>query len=224
MLNSIRGMLAAAIVLGCAASLARADDKDDIKDSIKKLATALKEGDSSTAKKYVDDTENSQKMVESLAKLAHAAQGLQDAAVAKFGEDGKTLGAGRMAGGAPHFDKDLDDAQISVNGDAATVQPKAGTNTAPSAPGAPPAPPARPTAFKKVNGTWKLDMQAMPNAAQMAQSSPMFDKMSDAMTQTAGEIKDGKYASVQEARQALYQKVAAAFGAGGRGAPGGPPR
>ena len=44
---------------------------------------------------------------------------------------------------------------------------------------------------------------------------PMFDKMADAMTQVAGEIKDGKYASVQEARQALYQKMAAAFGAGG---------
>lgn len=220
MLNSIRGMLAAVIVLGCCASLARADDKDDIKDSIKKLGAALKEGDSSTAKKYVDDNENSQKMIESLAKLTHAGQGLQDAAVAKFGEDGKNLGAGRMAGGAPHFDKDLDAAQITVNGDTATVQPKPGTNTTP---GAPNSPNARPTTFKKIKGTWCLDMQAMPDAARMAQSSPMFDKMADAMTQVAGEIKDGKYASVQEARQALYQKISASFGGAG-GRPGGPPR
>jgi hypothetical protein len=218
MLNPIRGMLAAVIVLGCAASLARADDKDDIKDSIKKLATALKEGDGATAKKYVDENENSQKMIEAMAKLTHASQGLQDAAVAKFGDEGKNIGAGRMGGGAPHFDKDLDEAQITVNGDTATVQPKAGTNTAPNAP------PARPTTFKKMNGTWKLDMQAMPDAARMAQSSPMFEKMADAMTQVAGEIKDGKYSSVQEARQALYQKMAAAFGAGGPGRPGGPPR
>lgn len=203
----VRGVLAAFIVLGCAASLARAGDKDDIKQSIKALATALQDGDGGTARKYVDDNQDSQKVIESLAKLTHAAHGLQDAAVAKFGEQGKTLGAGRMAGNAPHFDKDLDEAQITVNGDTAIIQPKNST------------PQSRPTTFRKINGTWRLDLQSMPDAARMAQRSGMFDKMSDVMTELTGEIKDGKYSSVQEARQAFSQKVVAKMGGGPGGAP-----
>ena len=44
MLNSISRHAGRCDFARCAASLA-ADDKDDIKDSIKKLATALKDGD-----------------------------------------------------------------------------------------------------------------------------------------------------------------------------------
>lgn len=206
----IRSALAALIVLGCAASLAHADDKDQIKSSIKSLATAMKDGDGATAKKYVVNDENSQKLIDTLAKMSKAARDLQDAAVAKFGEDGKTLGAGRMAGNAPHFDKDLDEANITVNGDTATVAPKDPTKGSVAT-------------FKKQDGTWKLDLQSMPHAEQMAQGAVMMGKMADVMNEMTGEIKDGKYSSAQEARQAFYQKVGAAMGAGRPGA-GGPPR
>lgn len=206
MLSHTRGVLAALIVLGCAASLAQAGDKDDIKESIKSLAKAMHDGDGDAAKRYVDDNENSQKLIETLVKVRHASEKLQDAAVAKFGDEGKSLGANRMAGNAPNFEKDLDDAQITVNGDTATVQPKNGDSE-------------HPTTFKKIKGTWKLDLQSMPNAARMAQSSTMMGKMAEAMTEVAGEIKDGKYSSVQEARQGLFQKIAASVRGGAAGGP-----
>ena len=198
-----------AVVLGCATSLARADDKDQIKQSIKTLAIAMKDGDGATAKKYVVNDENSQKLIDMLAKIAKASKDMQDAAVAKFGDEGKTLVTGRMTSNAPHFDKDLDEANITINGDTATVAPKDPTKGSEAT-------------FKKQDGTWKLDLQSMPHAEQMAQGAVMMGKMADVMTEMTGEIKDGKYSSAPEARQAFYQKVGAAMG-GGRPPGGRPP-
>ena len=134
---------------------ARADDKDQIKQSIKTLAIAMKDGDGATARKYVVNDEISQKLIDMLAKITKASRDMQDAAVAKFGDEGKTLVTGRMTSNAPHFDKDLDEANITVNGDTATVAPKDPTKGSEAT-------------FKKQDGTWKLDLQSMPHAEQLA--------------------------------------------------------
>lgn len=206
----IRSTLCALLVLASATAFARAGDKDDIKESIKSLAVALNNGDGPTAKKHVVSDDNNQKLIETLTKVTKANRDLQDAAVAKFGDEGKTLGGNRMGPKAPQFDKDFDDAQITVNGDTATVTGKAEGN-------------AHPATFKKEDGTWKLDLLATaPSVAQLGQQAGMMGKMADVMNEVTGEIKDGKYSSVQEAKQGLYQKLAAAMGAGRPGA-GGPP-
>jgi hypothetical protein len=58
----------------------------------------------------------------------------------------------------------------------------------------------------------------------MAQGAVMLGKVADVMTEMTGEIKDGKYGSVQEARQAFYRKVSAAVGGGGAQGGGRPPQ
>jgi hypothetical protein len=202
----IRGSLAALIVLACAASLTRAGDKEEIKESAISLSKALAAGDGATARKYVVKDENSDKMVDALAEISKAAKGLQDAAVAKFGEEGKDIagqGMGQMARTDADF-KDFDESRLTINGDTATIAPKDSRG--------------RTTIFKKMDGTWKLDLTVMPNAARAAQGSTIMSKVAGVMTDLAGEIKAGKYATVQEARQAYYQKLAATMGAGRPGA------
>lgn len=207
----IRSTLCALLVLASATAFAKADDKGDIKESVKSLAIALNNGDGPTAKKYVASDENNQKLVETLTKVTKANRDLQDAAVAKFGDEGKTLGGNRMGPKGPQFDKDFDDAQITVNGDTATVTGKTQGN-------------GHAATFKKEGGTWKLDFLATaPELSQMGPQAGMMAKMADVMNETAGEIKDGKYSSVQEAKQAFYQKIAAAMGSLGRPGAGGPP-
>jgi hypothetical protein len=204
----LRGSLAALIVLACAASLTRAGDKEEIKESTLSFSKALAAGDGATARKYVVGDENSNKMVDALAEFTKAAKGLQEAAVAKFGEDGRTLGGlgtGRMGPTNTDF-KDFDESRLTINGDTATIAPKAGT------------PGARPTTFKKIDGTWKLDLTGMFTADHAAQGVAMMPKMAGVMNELAGEIQAGKYASLQEAKSAFYQKLAAAVGAGRPGA------
>lgn len=206
MFGHVRIALAALITLSCATAWTRAGDKEDIRDSVIALSKALSEGDAATARKHVLKDENTDKIVDGLALMTKATKGLQEAAVAKFGEAGKTIaGQGMMQHAARIEDfKDFDDARLSINGDTATIAPKDGRG--------------KPTTFKKVDGIWKLDLALMSNSANAAQGAAAMPKMAGVMDSLAAEIKAGQYSSVQEARQAYYQKLAAAFGGSRPGA------
>ena len=138
--------------------------------------------------------------------LAGARTKLIDASVAKFGEQGRSImGATRGPGTPQYTAKDFDDAQIDVHGDTATVTSKNG---------------GKPVTFKKEGGSWKIDLaEAIPHQ-QLDRVVQIMPKMTTAMNDTAGEIKEGKYATVVEARRGLGQHMAAAMGFPG-GAPGG---
>lgn len=213
------GLLTALAIVACAASTARAGDKDDIKASGQAFAKAVQEGDVQEAHKYAITDDASSKFLDVLVSLTKARKNMTDAAVAKFGEPGKSVFAGRTnlsANGPDEIAKRMDSADIEIQGDTATVTPK---NPAPGQRGQS----AQPMVFKKEDGTWKLDFTKFPNKDRMPQELPMMEKMSSAMNETADEIKSGKYATVQEARSGFIQKVRAAIGgpAGRPGASGG---
>lgn len=193
-------MLGAALAVGGGA-FAHADDKGDIKANGKLFADALKKNDLETARKYVVTDEKSTKFLDAVLELSNAKNKLTDAAVAKFGEDGKKLAAG---GRTPvELARDFDEAEIAVNGDTAVVTPKTG----------------KPVNFKKDGGTWKINFSGVMDEGQMAQALPFMSKMATAMSETATEIKDGKYATVQDAQNGMRMKFAAAMGFGQGGAP-----
>ena len=187
-------------VLVCCAAYAHADDAADIKASGLAFANAVHAGDIATAKEHAITDEKSGKLLEVMVGMTKARTVLTDAAVAKFGDEGKTIVAqGQPGSQLPHS---FDDADIQVMGDTATVTPKSG----------------KPVTFKK-DGDWKIDFTALPNKEQLDKAVPMMTAMSTAMTETAAEIKDNKYSTVAEAKQAFHTKMAAALGL--RGAPGG---
>ena len=208
MSTSLRTLLSTLVIVICAAPFVRADDKDDIKAAGKAFGDAMRSGDVVAAKKHVLTTEKSEKFLDVLADLTKAKNKLTDASVAKFGEDGKGIvnqGPGMMANSPT--DHTFDDADIEVKGDTALVTPKA--------------PAAKPVNFKKEGGEWKLDFTAVASDTQMERGLPIMQKMATVMNDTAAEIHDGKYESVDAAKLGLRQKMIAALMP--NGAPGGRP-
>jgi hypothetical protein len=199
----------AAVVLVSVSAYVRADDKDEIKQSGAAFANALNKGDAKEAKKYVLSDPDTEKFIDAMVPLSAARTKLVDASVAKFGEQGRTI-VGARTGQTPQYTaKDFDDAQIDVQGDTATVTSKKG---------------GQPVKFKKEGGTWKIDLaEAIPHQ-QLDRVVQIMPKMATAMNDTAGEIKDGKYQTVVEARRGLGQHMAAAMGYPGGPADGPPSR
>jgi hypothetical protein len=203
---TIRAALTAILVTGFLAACAKADDVADIKASGRAFVTAMHEGDIAEAKKHALTDEGSEKLLEVMVTMTKSRAVITDAAVAKFGDEGKTIVAqGQTPGQLP---RNYEDADIQVMGDTATVTPKSG----------------RPVKFKK-DGDWKVDFTALPNKEQLDKAVPMMTAMSSAMTETAAEIKDNKYSTLAQAKQAFHMKMAASLGIGGApGAPGGRPQ
>jgi len=202
--------LVAAMFVVCSATFARASAEDDIKASGKAFVEALFKGDGAAARKHAITTEDGGKMVDAMAQMMHGRKELFDAAVAKFGDAGKEILPGQMFARTPDWDAQLKDAKIDVMGDTATV------TTAKNQ--------TRPAKFKKEEGRWKLDLtdtfKQPEQARNPASGAAGLEKFGKVMSETAGEIKDGKYASVQEARTAMFQKMGAVFGRGRGARPG----
>jgi hypothetical protein len=94
------------------------------------------------------------------------------------------------------FDKELKAATEKVEGDTATIT------------SAKPEQQKEPMKLKKVEGKWKVDMSSVPaEGLDNPQTAQMMRVMSDAAKSTASEIDQGKYASAQDARQAMTQKI-----------------
>lgn len=196
----------AGLILAGAATTVRADAKEDIKASGAAFANAINKGDAKDAKKYVLPNPDTDKFIDAMAPMSAAHKNLVDAAVSKFGEEGKTIAGGRGPQGPQYTAKDFDNAEIDINGDTAIVRAKNGGG--------------KPVTFKKQDGTWKIDFaEFMPPKPQLERMLQILPKMATAMNDTATEIKDGKYQTVLEARRGLGQHMAQAMGF-----PGAPPR
>lgn len=207
MSRSFAFTLASLVIIVCSAGVSRADDKDDVKAAGKAFVEALNKADGAEAHKYVYSDENSAKFVDTIIDITVAHKKLTDAAVDKFGDAGKDIaGAGMGARSPIEIQKNLDDAEVDVHGDMAVMTPKTG----------------KPVNCKKDGGQWKIDFSDMANNPQLAVLLPMMGKIATAMTETAGEIKDGKYKTLEEAKMGYRMKMAAAVGFPG-GAPGGFP-
>lgn len=213
MRSIIRSGLVAAMIVACSATLARAGDEDEIRASGKAFIEALYKGDAATVKKHALFTEDQGKMVDALTDTVHAQKELVDAAVAKFGDAGKEILPGQMLNRTPNWEGLLKDAKVEITGDTAIVTTEKNQG--------------RPAKFKKDDGKWKVDLTEMfkqpDQTRNVAAAAAMMEKRSKVMSETAGEIKDGKYSTVQEARAALFQKMRDAFGAGRGQRPGAQP-
>jgi len=188
-----------------AAAVSRADDAADIRASARAFSQALSKGDTKTVRKYAFTDEAGGKFLDAVATQTGARKKLVDAAVDKFGPDGKTIDSQRSAvSDLAEIDKQLEGSRIVVNGDAATVTSNNG----------------KPLKFKRDGGIWKIDFRETFNSRltqQIDQVVGVLNKRAGAMEKTAAEIKEGKYKTVDEAKTGLFQNIAAAIGVPRRG-------
>ena len=162
--------------------------------TVKSYVAAMKAGDAAGMKATI--TGGDPQVVDALVNAQVSRKKLEDAAVAKFGEEGRSM----ASGGDSHANYDkLEDAEVKQDGDSATVTPKDHSL------------PGGGVVLKKVNGDWKIDMSATPGMDQMTAMLPMLSKMSAMNDELTGEISAGKYKSVADAKAAQSQKMMSAI-------------
>jgi hypothetical protein len=131
-------------------------------------------------------------MIDALYASVASRKRLEDAAAAKFGEEGKGF-AGQAHSRALEVEKWVADADVVEKGDTATVAPKDHSN-----PG---------VSLKKIGGEWKIDLAAMPGMDQAATMLPMLQKINASNDELASEIAAGKYPTVKEAKAEQTRKM-----------------
>lgn len=171
-------------------------DLSSPKAALKSYGEAMKRGDPTAARQAVTGADP--KSIEALAELGGSRNRLSEAAVAKFGDAGKTIAGGGEESYGQAFDKMLDDAEVKVEGETATVIQK--TAPAETEPASRPKP--LPLKLRKVDGNWKVDYAAMPNTRNLDLLMPIMRGIIKANDEVAVEIKEGKYATLSDARSA----------------------
>jgi hypothetical protein len=170
----------AAAVAGCGKA-----DLSTPKAAAKAFAAAMKSGDAETAK--AASTGGDAKFIEAMAVGMGNFKKLREAAVARYGDEGKSMGG--AAGDDTDLEKMVDDSTEQVAGDTATLTRKTG----------------KPMKLKKVDGVWKVDAADMAGPG-AAMGATMMERMGKAAKETADEITAGQHKTAAEAKIAFGKK------------------
>jgi hypothetical protein len=160
------------------------------------LAQAMQQGDAAGIK--AASVGGDPQVIDALAASMAAHRALADAATAKFGAAAK--GFDDDSGTIRDFAQRLDEAEVSINGDTAAI-----TVTGASTPW---------LTLKKVDGNWKADFSQLPGFGQSNESAAMaatMQKTAEITREMAIEVSAGKYATIDQAREARMQKIKAAI-------------
>lgn len=165
------------------------------KDAARTFGQGMSEGDIDAVKASAIANEEQQKALEALVAVVSNFKKVEEAAVAKFGEAGKTIANQQQMSIAEELKK-IDESTEKIEGDAATLTPADSQD---------------PLHLRNVDGQWKVDFAAMPGTEQVAEAVPMINAMANAADELAVEISADKYKTPEEAKNALGQKMMAAM-------------
>ncbi len=196
-------------------TMVQAEVKKDLsspKAALTTLAHAMDQGDKEAAKAAVDGTDKHMKAIEGMVDLMKGMKELQAAAKDKYGQ----IPAEFEQAGMDKMVAQVDKATVKEEGDTAVVtmpeEPRPEGAPAPTPEEAAASAKSRELKMKKVNGDWKLDAASMMQGQELTdQQLQQFSMMSKVASETAQEIRDGKYPTYQEAMQAMGQKMMAAM-------------
>jgi hypothetical protein len=186
-------LLAAGSILGAGCGKG---DLSTPKGAAKTFATALENGDADAAKKAC--TGGDPKMIDSLANAAGNMKKMREAAISKFGDEGKTAFNGPDGDDMGMMTTKVDDAVEKIDGDKAMLTLKDG----------------KPLALKKVDGDWKVDVSEMSGLGS-SMGAAMFDSMGKAAKEVTDDVNTGKYKSAADAKTAFGQKMMGGVFGGG---------
>ncbi len=167
--------------------------------AVKVYGKAMREGDAATAKRAVTNVDP--KIIDALAASGASRQRAIDAAVAKFGDDGKTVAGGSALPYGEAFEKMLDEAEVKIDGDTATVTQKPNDATTQKTKD------AVPIVLKREGGDWKIDYSELTRSGDLMRLVPVMNAISTVNDELADEIKSGKYATAAEATRARVLKM-----------------
>lgn len=183
---------------GGSSSAAAAVDTSTPKATATALAKALESGDLAAVRAVtVNGTEEKYQQVQAMSDLMRGFRKLNEASVAKFGDQGKLQGMGD----AFDLSGQIAKAQIKEEGDKATVimPDKADDKD--------------PMTLVKQGGSWKVDMAKFAKEEEMKEMTVMAPKMKAALDEVTADLQAGKLKSSQEVMMSLGTKMQAAMGA-----------
>ena len=163
------------------------------KGAMKALLEAMHRADAADVKAISINADP--QLIDLMCALSTATAKSRDAATAKFGDAAKDVFPDNWTAAG----KGVDQAQVKEEDDTATLA--SAPNTFSGA-----------IRLKKIDGIWKVDFASIPGMADAAAMRSMTQKMVDANDEVADEIKAGKYATAQNAAEAVTTKMAEAMG------------
>lgn len=166
----------------------------------KSLRSAVRRGDADAVRQIMvaipDDPQ--QQLIGCYADLIVAAKRMADAAQNKFPGSTTPFAQALVS---PDDSAAIDRAQLDEQEDSATLTPQTDAGR------------SGPTAFRKIDGQWRVIVPSGPADRAASDGSARADQiallraMRDVMNQTADEIDAGKFSSVQEAETAARERL-----------------
>ena len=198
-MQSMKVWVVAAVCCGALAARAAEIDQSTPKATALSFAKALEAGDADAAKKLSVGTDQDQQVLSAMLEFTRSIKQLRESAVKKYADK-----ADEVTGGGMNMDstKALEDSEIKETGDTATV---IATKPQPST-----------MHLKKIDGKWMVNLtdtlkEATGPGQDVTQFQAMLKSWSSAITETAGEIDDGKYPRPRMQDGALQVKMMAAL-------------
>jgi hypothetical protein len=178
----------ALLVLPAFAACAASPDLSTPKKAAVEFAKDLESGDMAAARAASIGSTEDFKLVEIISSLVRSARDLRATAIEKFGDTGKEV----LASGdeLADFSKRVDSGTEKIAGDTATVgQPDERD-------------PMKLT--KAADGTWRVDLAAIPEKDEIIRMMPKVQKV---LSASRADLKAGKYKTADEARDAISQQM-----------------
>jgi hypothetical protein len=167
---------------------AAASDLSTPKKAAVEFARDLESGDMVAARAASVGSADDFKLIEVISSLVRSARDLRAAAIEKFGDAGKEVlpNGDELA----DFSKRVDSGTEKITGDTATVgQPDE----------------RDPMKLKKAeDGTWRVDLAAIPEKDEINKMMPKVQKV---LSSATTDIKAGKYKTADEAKDAISQQT-----------------
>ena len=135
--------------------------------------------------------EPDRKLFVPLIHMVGAAKDLEKAARQKFGKAGRVVVRDSPAAG---LEVQVQESTVTITGDSAIVRHAQDDG-------------AEPLTLRKTSDGWKVDLTAIQRRQEMASAAPSVERLEKALSDTAGDIRAGKFQSAEEAERALLQRM-----------------
>jgi hypothetical protein len=143
------------------------------------------------------------KLFEPLLGMVGAAKDLEKAARAKFGKSGRLVARNSPA---VELEVHIQESDVTVKGDTAVLRHKGQEDS-------------DPLPLKQTSAGWKVDLTAIENRQNMSAAAGGMRKMQQALSESATDIRAGKFKTAQEAEEAVIARMREAAGPAASGAP-----
>ena len=187
----IGGLVVAGLVSGASAQQSGRPELATPKLGALTFVRAMELNDTTTFHAVTIGGADEYKLFEPLLKMVASAKDLEKAAREKWGKAGRVVVRNSPAVG---MEVQIQESDVTVEGDTAVVKRKGDEDP-------------DPLTLRKTNVGWKVDLTAIKNRKTMADAAPGMQRMEKVFTDSAADIRAGKFHSAEEAEKVILKRM-----------------